>query len=626
MQKQSNLFLNTLVKRFSLSIILLAGLFLAVFAISRYNNTYNDKIVMISIFRNKPLVLIVIVSILLMNYLFYEILDFFSSRYRTLVPKIIILIVGGIVWCLFWWQCARWLNIFLNSQVNSCYLNVKRIRYIDNVYEMPFVLGGCHIIAYMIKLFPLLLHNKDAATIAFCFDCTPEIINLCVPQLYILIAMWSSATTELTSYTTAIIIFSVVILYFLYDSLHKYTQYSKILNVNANANKKTGVVTIIMINPEYAYIYPLIMSREMDLDKGNISKILAGGYQIVVRRIEELKKEEMSDVVLLVVDRISRIFYAAEINSAIDYVRKNNPFMFYKYLYRTSMDNIMTITHIQTVITEQIDKREKTLYEDSLGDALVSIAKEKQTISFRRKLDAAIEGGENYLVDTTCIFYRVMLRGWEDVCDRTEVFSLADNLIKYLESLNHCITLLYLDALNISVNEVRKTKKLFAKINNATFGSWKDLLMILINDYCKNSSDAILQELCSYMSNPVDVSVKKDLSFLCDVFNISNVSVSSNQNLLECLVTIRNYTRGHGINTYNFSEDIVYAFSRIALHLMKILNDLCKLYRVHRLNILGWVCQNEDGSFFLSTYNSFNKDFSFFDYYSGKLISKNIRD
>lgn len=624
MQKQSNLLLNTLVKRLSLSIILLAGLIFAEFAISRYNNIYNEKIVMISIFRNKPLVLSAIILIIIMNYLFYEILDFLSSRYRTLVPKIIILIVGGIVWCLFWWQCARWLNLFFNSQVNSCYLNIKRIRYIGNIYEMPFVLGGCHVIAYMIKFFPLLLHNKDAATIAFCFDCTPEIINLCVPQLYILIALWSTATNELASYTIAIIVFSLVIIYFLFDSLHRYAQYSKILN--KNANKKTGVVTIIMINPEYAFIYPLIMSREMDLDKGNISKILAGGFQIVVRRIEELKKEEMSDVVLIVADRVSQIFYATEINSAIDYVRKNSPFMFYKYLYKTSMDNIMTITHIQTLITEQIDKREKTLYEDTLGDALVSIAKEKQMISFRRKLDATIEGGENYLVDNTCIFYRVMLRGWEDVCDRTEVFSLADNLIKYLESLNHCITLLYLDALNISVNDVIKTKKLFAKINNATFGSWKDLLMILINDYCKKSSDAILQELNSYMSSPVDMSLKNDLSYLCDVFNINNVSISNNQNLLECLVTIRNYTRGHGINTYNYSEVIVYTFSRIALHLMKTLNDLCKLYRVHRLDILGWVCQTEDGRFFLSTYNSFNKDFSFFDYYSGKLISKKIRD
>ena len=624
MQKQSGLFLNTLLNRIRVIILFLPVLIFAVFAISRYDAIHNEKIVMFSIFTNKPLVLIVMLLILLLNNLFYEILYFFSSRYRTIIPKIIILIVGAIVWCLFWRQYAQWLDSFFNSQISKSFLNVKRFRYIDNVYEIPFVLGCCHIIAYMVNIIPLLLHNRDAAAIAFCFDSTPEVINVYVPQLYILIALWSNAATELTHYSMAIIVFSVVILYFFYDSMHRYAQYSKIINVTAN--KKTGVVTIIMINPEYAFFYPLIMFREMDLDKGNISKILAGGYQIVVRRITELKKEDMSDIVLLVVDKISQMLYASEIDRAIDYVRKNHPFMFYKYLYKTSMDNSMTITHIQTVITEQIDKREKALYEDTLGDALVSIAKEKQMIYFRRKLDAEIEGGEKFLVDHTCVFYRVMLRGWEDVCDRTEIFSLADNLIKYLESLNHCITLLFLDALNISVHEVIKTKRLFAKINNATFGSWKDLLIVLSNDYCKNNSDVILQELCSYMSNTVDMSVKNNLCYLCDVFNISNAGVSSNQNLLECLVTIRNYTRGHGVNTYKYSEEIVFSFSGIALYLMKMLNDLCRLYSVHRLDILGWLYQNEDGQFFLSTYDSFNKEFSFFDYYSGKLISKKIRD
>ena len=622
MKDQARLFLKFL----SVKAFLYVGEFILLILPSIITKISSPEIVMISIFSNKLLIIIVLALTLLLSYIYYQFLEYISTFFHTVSSKILIFILCGFIWFFLWRPYLPWLQYFLNSQINNLYPNVDRISFIHNTYKMPIVIGVCYTAAYLFSILSLILPNRDAATIAFAFDGTSYFVSNLGPIIYVVITLFTNSNKQLRDYFFTSVVFVPFLIYILYDTLRKYLLFSRL--VTLSAGKRTATLTIVLINPMYAPYYPVVSARDLDLDKRDLSKILSSGFCIKIQRFEKLQENDLKDIVLVVEDRISYIYDShSKTEEKINQIRNCNPGMLYRYLNKTpSQDKVWRVTMIKQQVTEQIDTRVMYLYEDTIGNALVDIVNEKDMIIFRKKLDSTIEGGEKKLVKPDSVFYKVMLVGWKDMSERTDVFSLADSNIKYFEALNHCIALVFLDALDLSVSDVINKKGLCVKIVNATFGSWKDLLKTLINNYSNNCSDTSLLKIRTYIFKSIDSEIVNDIDFLSKELNIPNGNISNYLDLLDRLVIIRNYTRGHGIYTYSYSEKMVFALSRISLCLMQLLLDLCHSYDARRLDALGWLYQEENERFLLSTYNQSNDELLFVDYYTGKIINKSIEE
>ena len=108
-------------------------------------------------------------------------------------------------------------------------------------------------------------------------------------------------------------------------------------------------------------------------------------------------------------------------------------------------------------------------------------------ITFREKLDEVMFQNINWRQLENTVFEGVIVRGNLDMFMKVKTFSLADLMVKYIESLNHCMTLIAFDIKDMSVNDVMRDKSMADKLRNATFGDWKDLRRDCIGKDSRNN-------------------------------------------------------------------------------------------------------------------------------------------
>ena len=257
--------------------------------------------------------------------------------------------------------------------------------------------------------------------------------------------------------------------------------------------------------------------------------------------------------------------------------------------------------------------------ESSLGTVLKRAVLNSDQITFREKLDEVMFQNINWRQLENTVFEGVIVRGNLDMFMKVKTFSLADLMVKYIESLNHCMTLIAFDIKDMSVNDVMRDKSMADKLRNATFGDWKDLRRDCIGkDSRNNIYDFSVQRYQSILNSVVSNSILEEVNKLRDELKKSRMHQLSNEQIMENLLLFRNYTRGHGIYTYEFTESLVLALVKIAVYLTNVLGELYQIHPIEKLQNLGWLYRDGEECYFLSS--NYDTEYEFIEYSRGRTL------
>lgn len=259
------------------------------------------------------------------------------------------------------------------------------------------------------------------------------------------------------------------------------------------------------------------------------------------------------------------------------------------------------------------------LYDRSASDmetAAKDIIELKKFLKYRERQQEIISNLQtDKLTATNCIVDEIIAfkRYFDKNVNRFLVF---DHEIKWLETINYLYTLIA-----ISHQGTPLSRKVRKQIEMADFKKWIDMRKDIVYD----------QDIDKILSQPHDRNaVFQSFNRIWKAvtardFAFSEYSVGE---LLRASKELRNYTRGHGVFTFEISDEI-------NLNLIEILVFLINQLIVNgqlmgdfsNLEELGWMIYSGDTPYFLYSYNKTYREYCFnsFQNNSSIMLPANIR-
>ncbi len=190
-------------------------------------------------------------------------------------------------------------------------------------------------------------------------------------------------------------------------------------------------------------------------------------------------------------------------------------------------------------------------------------------------------------------------------------FLVFDYSIKWLEIANYLYTLVILSKKEVSVS--KETNK---KIEYADFDKWREVRksMLLPQEHISN----YLNE-CR-VDEPVFEAF--DWVWLTVTSKRYNFNKYSIEELLEGANKLRDYTRGHGVYTFDISQSINLKLIEILIFLLNCLIDSNFLLDdISNLKKLGWIIYLDDVPYFLTSLDKKNNEYIYDSFQSQKRIT-----
>lgn len=241
----------------------------------------------------------------------------------------------------------------------------------------------------------------------------------------------------------------------------------------------------------------------------------------------------------------------------------------------------------------------KDVYEkcvSSIEDIFVELVRLKGFLQYRKKQINNVNKIRIDQISKTNCFIEEIIIFKEYIEQQLNQFLVFDYAIKWLEIINYMYTMIFFSkqGINLTVN-------LRQSIQNADFEKW----IKLRNDV---ESDEIVNTI---MNHPY----RNECVF--QIFNnlwlaVSNKKIQfhdySIKELLEAANKLRNYTRGHGVFTFEISQEMNLALIEILVFLINQLIDNHLLDEDYsNLEKLGWVIYSGDIPYFLYSINIFQE-------------------
>lgn len=486
-----------------------------------------------------------------------------------------------------------WLSAYMNDSNNLC-------RTVGSVYI--FVLG--------LKSVKIFLKNKSAIRIAFSIELVYNCYAVIVTAFYLLFPFTNWC--EISSQQLVIFTSFAPWMSFVFQ-LVKYIQYSSVFE-KEGADKVVEMLIVLAESPKSTTMVTNIntpWSMRIDKDTRVFLKNTKK-YRICADYGNELIDRQNLDHTIVIFTRFYNSRYY------IDFAEEHFALFIYEYIYDTNI-NKERIRVKEAYYEQQMDMRELSCVESSLGTVLKRAVLNSDQITFREKLDEVMFQNINWRQLENTVFEGVIVRGNLDMFMKVKTFSLADLMVKYIESLNHCMTLIAFDIKDMSVNDVMRDKSMADKLRNATFGDWKDLRRDCIGkDSRNNIYDFSVQRYQSILNSVVSNSILEEVNKLRDELKKSRMHQLSNEQIMENLLLFRNYTRGHGIYTYEFTESLVLALVKIAVYLTNVLGELYQIHPIEKLQNLGWLYRDGEECYFLSS--NYDTEYEFIEYSRGRTL------
>ena len=511
-----------------------------------------------------------------------------ASSFCWFIAGILMWKLSGISICKLWEMSTNQLTG--EAWVNS-YLMVS-----DRLWKDISIL---YIFPVFLKNFNRLLRNRSAALLAFNCDLYYSTFPVIATGIY-----FNYSFSGLYKMSEMEVIANVGIVWIIFWGLQLaiYIRYATILE-----NKKADYplrICIVMDNSSSNTPWSVKITKDTCKKIKQLNCCIT-----VIRQNENILQNNWKDVIF--------IYAGCEGEFFEKLVEKTNAFMFYYYIY--DFMRISAQKQLRKFSERQLDVRTVLCIESSLENVLREVVLREAEWRFRKRLDDMINQ-RSWEKLYQGMFSEIVRRGLNDLMERTSTFSLADLIIKYMESLNHCITLVLFNLKDISLDDVMNSKNTEEKLVQGTFGSWKDLRRIMLKTCKADTEDFYFLQYQRILEGRADPEIVKDVAFIMQEFKEAEQITLSNDELIADLVIFRNYTRGHGIYTYDFSKELIYAMMRISVYISSLLEALQEIYSINRLSQLGWSYRRENQEFYLYSYDRRSREYEFIDYASNQII------
>lgn len=559
---------------------------------------------------NRIKVFLVVFLFSFISVLWYEIMDFLidNERKSGIVLKSLLWILIGI---LLWKKMGVSLQKLILNNIKDVSGDIWLSGYMQNSDDLWKVMGSVYAFSIFLKFAKRWFKNKSAANIAFVLDVAYSLYAIIGTIIYFNFPFCNWIT--MTAGRVLVILATMPLFVFIFQCI-RYISYASIME-RKDVDNPIEITIVLFGLPGSLLInnspWALRISRE------TVSYLMSSNFNISVVYIEDItKKDDWSNNIIIFTG-----FYMGNVNYYVELVKRNSAFLIYQYIYDTVLN--VNMPQIREAYYKQVDSRNFSYVESSLGNVLKKVVSNAKQIDFRKQMDKLMFSNIDWSLLDDTVFSDVLTRGNNDMFRRMNTFSLADLLIKYIESLNHCITLILFNIKNISVTEIMKNSKTKNSLQEGSFGEWRALRKETLK-CCENDMVNLL--LCTYrkvLGREVEPCIISEMNVLLRELKMGEITNISVEELLGYMVIFRNYTRGHGVYTYDFNETLVFSLTRIAVYITNILGELWRLHPLERLEALGWLYRYEEDNYFLNSYhkNKCGVEYIFIEYYSGRIIN-----
>ena len=200
----------------------------------------------------------------------------------------------------------------------------------------------------------------------------------------------------------------------------------------------------------------------------------------------------------------------------------------------------------------------------------------------------------------SCVKKEISVFRWNMENMTDEVLSF-DYAVKWLEITNYLFALI-----GISKNTVPVSARIRELIKNADFKKWRRF----INDELVKDSD--LMTILTSDSNDVAF---REFKKIWHIVTLRQYSFEKNtpQEMLDAANQLRDYTRGHGVYTFEVSQDINIALIKILVFLINCLIEYSNLNdSLNNLEVLGWLKYIGDIPYYLYSVDDYDYEYKSF--------------
>lgn len=172
-------------------------------------------------------------------------------------------------------------------------------------------------------------------------------------------------------------------------------------------------------------------------------------------------------------------------------------------------------------------------------------------------------------------------------------FQIFDHNIKWLETCNYFFALVIISALKLPASST-----IHQELEDADFSRWRKIRKYTFSD------SALQHSLCSPVQEQ-EVFFHFDYVWNAVTSRNYSFSVFSTDELLDAANALRDYTRGHGVFTFEISQEINLALLEVVIFLLNRLIDAITIMTDGGKNLLtlGWIKEEKNRPFFLYSCN-----------------------
>ena len=286
----------------------------------------------------------------------------------------------------------------------------------------------------------------------------------------------------------------------------------------------------------------------------------------------------------------------------------------YGYPRISSIKYNYTCTDIKSLLNAIDIYVSKTAYTEEQ----IKLAKSINTNSFEI---------ENSLTNELMIFKNYLL-------ENDNKFFVFDTLIKWLEIVNYFYTLVLLNILGISVARERKEEDHLdvRPLELATFGDWQAIR----NNWMKKARNSIRNEdnmfsKESYLTYETMLQGKiednnvladaKDLYKSITTRDLDSKQIKDFGSLLQLMKTVRDYTRGHGVFTFEITDKINLELMRIIVSTINnLVHSNLLADSLDTLQDYGWIVIINSQTYYLYSYDPRYSEYDLNSYSQGITI------
>lgn len=280
------------------------------------------------------------------------------------------------------------------------------------------------------------------------------------------------------------------------------------------------------------------------------------------------------------------------------------------------------------------EKLDKTFYEiiieeSSIKEAVQQIIPYCNKVSYKKNLEEKLQNTQIIKKEKNNLLVSNYIEMDRNLQNEVDAFQSFKTLLNMLELLNYLYTIILVSYQEWSVSTLLHQQ--CDKLTNATFGSWIKLRIFLSGknqfkqisnsdsyDRCKCFKSMMESEMCDY----------ELFTQLYRLMHMENLIPNKEDNKIklsysfEIMRIFRNNTRGHGVYTFEITDELNLSLVEIIKCWYQKLNKYGFLEEDYiNLEQLGWILKYKDKTYYFYSYNRETNLLDYHCFFDGTVIS-----